>query len=155
MPGGMDGVALVQALRRRGIPLPVILVSGHGDIALAVRGMKAGAVDFIEKPYEDTTILGAVAEVLAGLAIATDAEAARQVEQLSLREREVLMALVAGKANKTIAHELGISPRTVEVHRARHGEARRPQPLGGGADRAAGGARRLERIAFGWNRLNA
>ncbi|MDB5374951.1 MAG: uncharacterized protein JWP04_3593 [Belnapia sp.] len=118
MPGGLDGVAMVEALRRRGVSLPVILVSGHGDIPLAVRAMKAGAVDFIEKPYEDTAILGAVAAALRGLPPAPEAEAARQIALLSPREREVLIGLVAGKPNKTIAHELGISPRTVEVHRA-------------------------------------
>lgn len=118
MPGGMDGVALVEALRRRGTLLPAILVSGHGDIPLAVRAMKAGAVDFIEKPYEDTAILGAVATALRDLPPASETEAIRQTALLSPREREVLLGLVAGKPNKTIAHELGISPRTVEVHRA-------------------------------------
>ena len=124
MPGGMDGVCLVETLRRRGIPLPVILVSGHGDIPLAVRAIKAGAADFIEKPYQATTILGTVAAALASRpagalpADLPDVEAERQIAALSPREREVLVGLVAGKLNKTIAHDLGISPRTVEVHRA-------------------------------------
>ena len=120
MPGGMDGVCLVETLRRRGIPLPVILVSGHGDIPLAVRAIKAGAADFIEKPYQASTILGTVAAALASRPAGElpDAEAERQIAALSPREREVLVGLVAGKLNKTIAHDLGISPRTVEVHRA-------------------------------------
>lgn len=120
MPGGMDGISLLEALRRRGQHLPTIVVTGHGDVPLAVRAMKAGAVDFIEKPYEDTAILDAVAAALASRPVADGARTAalKQIALLSPREREVLEGLVAGKLNKIIAHELGISPRTVEVHRA-------------------------------------
>lgn len=120
MPGGMDGIALLDALRRRSQQLPTIVVTGHGDVPLAVRAMKAGATDFIEKPYEDTAILDAVAAALASRPVLSSAkaEALKQIALLSPREREVLEGLVAGKLNKTIAHELGISPRTVEVHRA-------------------------------------
>jgi two-component system response regulator FixJ len=120
MPGGMDGITLLEVLRRRGHQVPTIVVTGHGDVPLAVRAMKAGAVDFIEKPYEDTAILDAVAAALAARPAADGARAAalKQIALLSPREREVLEGLVAGKLNKIIAHELGISPRTVEVHRA-------------------------------------
>ncbi|MCO6419326.1 response regulator [Siccirubricoccus sp. KC 17139] len=120
MPGGLDGIALLEALRQRGRFLPTIIVTGHGDVPLAVRAMKAGAADFIEKPYEDTAILAAVGTALASRPAPDAARAAalRQIGLLSPREREVLEGLVAGKLNKIIAHELGISPRTVEVHRA-------------------------------------
>lgn len=121
MPG-MNGIELVRRLRSQGSPCQVILITGHGDVALAVEAMKAGAVDFIEKPFEDTRILEAIRSVLdmpsafEGDTAKRDAEA--RLSELSPRERDVLCGLVAGKINKVIAHDLGISPRTVEVYRA-------------------------------------
>jgi two-component system, LuxR family, response regulator FixJ len=121
MPG-MNGIELVRRLKGRGSLCQVILITGHGDVALAVEAMKAGAVDFIEKPFDDTTILDSIRSVLKtrpadpGYAMKKEAEA--RLSELSPRERDVLRGLVAGKINKVIAHDLGISPRTVEVYRA-------------------------------------
>lgn len=120
---GMDGISLIEALQRQGVDLPVVVVTGHGDVPLAVRAMRAGAIDFVEKPYSEERILGAVEGALEALRETDqrrllERQASAQVAGLSPREAEVLGALVAGKANKVIAFELGISPRTVEVHRA-------------------------------------
>lgn len=120
---GMDGLSLIEALRRHGVTLPMVVVTGHGDVQLAVRAMRAGALDFVEKPYSEDRILEAVNGALTALRTADQRRALQiqaeaQVAALSPRETEVLAALVAGKANKVIGFELGISPRTVEVHRA-------------------------------------
>ena len=119
----MDGLALQEELGRRQLGLPVIIMTGHGDVPLAVRAMKAGAVDFIEKPYDDELLLASVARALelspqsrSQAALAQAAESC--IAQLTPREREVLQHLVAGRPNKIIAYELNISPRTVEIHRA-------------------------------------
>lgn len=121
MPG-IDGLTLLRRLRSDGSGLPLILVTGHGDVPLAVTAMKAGAVDFLEKPFEPDALLAAVAMALrvrSSGAVAEDGEAARQrLEKLTLRELEVLEHLVAGKSNKEAAEKLAISPRTVEFHRA-------------------------------------
>ncbi len=121
MPG-MDGLALLDQLRAKGARLPVVMVTGHGDIALAVKAMKSGAIDFVEKPYSNTVIVDIVQRALAvasgGLDEIVPAEMAGRIAGLTPRERDVLELLVAGKPNKIIAHELEISPRTVEIHRA-------------------------------------
>lgn len=119
----IDGLTLLRRLTARGAKLPVVVVTGHGDVALAVQAMKSGAVDFIEKPYSNATILEVVRQALAGSARAPvdDAETAKVAERLACltpREREVLQQLVIGHPNKIIAYELKISPRTVEIHRA-------------------------------------
>jgi two-component system response regulator FixJ len=130
----MDGLELQQELVRRACPLPVIIVTGHGDIPLAVRAMKAGAADFLEKPFDDTALLESVGRAIAKVAHAADAarlreDAARRVAQLTDRERDVLAQLIAGRQNKMIAFKLAISPRTVEVHRARVMEKMRAHSL--------------------------
>lgn len=122
MPG-MDGIEVQAALRSKGVSLPVIIMTGHGDVTLAVQAMKAGAVDFIEKPFEKAVLLSAIengVERLKRSAASVDRadEAAVRLQALTPREREVLDGLAKGLPNKTIAYDLGISPRTVEIHRA-------------------------------------
>ena len=119
----MDGLEVQKALHERGVTMPVIILTGHGDIGIAVRAMKAGAVDFIEKPFEKQVLLNAIAAAFerldaTGEAGARAEEAAVVLGALSPREREVLEGLAQGLPNKTIAYDLGISARTVEVHRA-------------------------------------
>lgn len=122
MPG-MDGLEVQRALLDDGVALPLVIMTGHGDVDLAVRAMKAGAVDFIEKPFEKESLIAALEEGFRRLSkkAATgerhrDAEV--RLQALTRREREVLDGLAHGLPNKTIAYDLGISPRTVEIHRA-------------------------------------
>jgi two-component system response regulator FixJ len=119
----IDGLALQEELSARKLGLPVIIMTGHGDVPLAVRAMKAGAVDFIEKPFDDELLLASVSRALALATESRNQAALAQtatdlVASLTSREREVLQHLVAGHPNKLIAYALGISPRTVEIHRA-------------------------------------
>lgn len=120
---GMDGLEVQQALRDKGVTLPVIIMTGHGDVTLAVQAMKGGAIDFIEKPFEKAVLLAAINQGLARLTRAASDrssadDAAVRLQKLTGREREVLDGLAKGFPNKTIAYDLGISPRTVEIHRA-------------------------------------
>ena len=118
---GMTGIELLHQLRAKACSLPAIVITGHGDVPLAVEAMKAGAVDFIEKPFDQEAILNAVKRALErGMEADSGdgAAAAAKLATLSERERQVLEGLVAGHPNKTIAYNLGISPRTVEVYRA-------------------------------------
>ena len=119
----MTGIELLQELKVRSISLPTIVITGHGDVPLAVEAMKCGAIDFIEKPFDEEAIIRAVQsakERVDKRARESEGEAALAAKLVSLskRERQVLDGLVAGNLNKTIAHDLGISPRTVEVYRA-------------------------------------
>jgi two-component system, LuxR family, response regulator FixJ len=119
----MDGLEVQAALAARGITLPVIILTGHGDVSIAVRAMKGGAVDFIEKPFEKAVLLASIEAAFARLAAAGDratraAEAEILLGVLTAREKDVLEGLAQGLPNKAIAYDLGISPRTVEVHRA-------------------------------------
>ncbi|GAA0603588.1 response regulator FixJ [Craurococcus roseus] len=120
----MDGLALQRRLAELGVRLPVIVMTGHGDVPVAVQALKAGAADFIEKPFDDDALLAAVRAALdaSRLDRERDAEAERvsaRLASLTPRERQVFDRLVSGEQNKAIARELGSSPRTVEVHRAR------------------------------------
>jgi two-component system response regulator FixJ len=120
----MDGIELQQELNRRGNKIPVIIMTGHGDIPLAVRAMKAGAIDFLEKPFEEEAFLMSLRAALAsrekGAAAGAEAETARaRIAGLTPREKDVLDQLVDGHQNKMIAYNLSISPRTVEVYRGR------------------------------------
>jgi two-component system response regulator FixJ len=122
MPG-MSGIALVEEMKRRGDSAPVIVITGHADVPLAIQAMRAGVADFIEKPFDDEVILNAIRKALADRAGGDAAENERRavrdrIATLSGRESEVMEGLVAGDANKAIAFDLGISARTVEVYRA-------------------------------------
>jgi two-component system, LuxR family, response regulator FixJ len=122
MPG-LSGVDLLRQLQERKLGIPVIVITGHGDVPLAVEAMKIGAIDFLEKPFDDEALLASVRSALNQL----DRDQKRRAERsdiegrlaaLSNRERDVLQGLVAGLANKQIAYDLGISPRTIEIYRA-------------------------------------
>jgi two-component system response regulator FixJ len=122
MPG-MDGIELLRQLKARGFKVPVIVMTGHADVPLAVEAMREGALDFIEKPFDDELLLKAVRGALERHAEVAERSAevrdvGERLASLSEREQDVLTGLVAGKANKVIAHDLGISPRTVEIYRA-------------------------------------
>ena len=114
----MNGLELMRRVRQMGVRLPVIVMTGHGDVPLAVEAMKAGASDFLEKPFRDEDLLAAVQAALVP-AGSGDTESASRLQQLSARERQVLEGLIAGRANKIIARDLGISDRTVEIYRAK------------------------------------
>ena len=119
----MDGLEVQQALQERGVRLPVIIMTGHGDVGLAVKAMKAGAIDFIEKPLEKATVLASLDEAFRRLGqkeVTGDRrkDAEVRLKCLTPRERDVLNGLADGLPNKTIAYDFGISPRTVEIHRA-------------------------------------
>lgn len=119
MPG-MNGVELLRALRARGDNRPVIVITGHGDVPLAVEAMKAGAADFLEKPFADELLLSAVKRAVDAAAVSGPTnDLDERLARLSQREHQVLVRLVDGQLNKTISYELGISMRTVEVYRAK------------------------------------
>lgn len=122
MPG-MDGVSLLRALRAAGDIVPAIVVTGHGDVAMAVAAMKEGALDFIEKPFDDNVLLKAIERAVGQALDAKEIQHKHDVirdrlASLSERERQVFEGIVAGKANKMVAREQNLSPRTVEVYRA-------------------------------------
>lgn len=122
MPG-TNGIQLVDELRRRGLQLPVIVITGHADVPLAIQALHAGVSDFIEKPFDDQVMLDAIHKAIAQQAGHQQAQAEQQevlsrIESLSGREKEVMEGLVRGEANKAIAFDLSISARTVEVYRA-------------------------------------
>lgn len=119
----MNGIEMVRRLKEQGYRAPVIVMTGHADVPLAIEAMKAGVVDFIEKPFDEDLLLSAIRTALEqGKALgeqdAALAETRKRIAALSPREGEVLEGLVEGKANKVIAYDLGISPRTVEIYRA-------------------------------------
>ncbi len=122
MPG-MSGIDLLRRLQELKIGVPVIVITGHGDVPVAVEAMKIGAMDFLEKPFDDEVLLASVRSALNrqdgdSKRHAERAEIESKLAALSKRERDVLGGLVAGRANKQIAYDLGISPRTVEIYRA-------------------------------------
>ncbi|MGB3626527.1 MAG: response regulator [Henriciella sp.] len=119
----MNGLAVQKELNARGCEMPVVVLTGHGDVSVAVQAMKAGAINFVEKPYEKQVLLDALGEAFAQLnsrnrSVLQKAEAEKRLAHLSPREMDVLNGLVDGLTNKAIANTLDISPRTVEIHRA-------------------------------------
>lgn len=119
----MTGIELARRLRESGSVEPVIVITGHADVPLAIEAMRAGVVDFIEKPFDDEVLLASIHRVLDQATKATSADVERRafasrLDTLSRRERDIVDGLVKGHANKVIAFDLGISPRTVEVYRA-------------------------------------
>ncbi|MEM7044959.1 MAG: response regulator, partial [Pseudomonadota bacterium] len=122
MPG-KDGLTLLSELGEDAVSLPIIVMTGHGDVPMAVKAMKLGARDFIEKPFDTNLLLGAIRSALQPASgkqqPSIDPALAEHIDRLTPREREVLEHLVAGRSNKEVGLELGISPRTVEIHRAR------------------------------------
>jgi two-component system response regulator FixJ len=121
MPG-IDGMDLLRRLKANASSLPVIIMTGHGDIPLAVEAIKLGAIDFVEKPFEDERLIGMIEAAIQSAdhakGDAVSAEIASRIASLSKRERQVMDGLVAGLSNKLIAREHNISPRTIEVYRA-------------------------------------
>ncbi|WP_308443940.1 response regulator transcription factor [Spiribacter halobius] len=120
----MDGLELQTRLREAGVNMPILFISGHGDIPMAVRAVNAGALDFLEKPFDDETLLERVARALEldreqAEHVAAIGDIERRLGNLTPREREVMEHMLEGKLNKIIAADLGMSVRTVEVHRAR------------------------------------
>lgn len=119
----MDGLELQEEITKRGIDVPVVIMTGHGDVRLAVRALKSGAIDFVEKPFDDEVMLASVQRALLighqeRARLAEGMAAQELIALLTPRERNVLEKLVAGRSNKVAAYELGISPRTIEIHRA-------------------------------------
>lgn len=121
MPG-LDGLALQEKLAERGREIPIVFITGHGDVPLAVRAMKAGAIDFLNKPFNDTDLLGAIAQALSRVRAASRertelADLTERFQALTPREREIMFKVAEGKANKHIAYDLGVTESTVKVHR--------------------------------------
>ena len=133
MPG-MSGLELIAELKEKGVIFPIIVLTGHADVAMAVDAMKAGVIDFIEKPYGDAELLAAVETARKRLAGEAGAQAERdeieaRVAHLTGREKDVFDAIVTGESNKSAAQKLGISPRTVEIYRANVMEKMRARSL--------------------------
>jgi FixJ family two-component response regulator len=122
--GGMSGLELQAQLKSRGIEMPIIFISGHGDVQLSVIAMKAGAVDFLEKPFENRTVLSSLKEAFSREEARTRehnrvAVLEKRCQNLTPRETEVMKHIVKGMSNRALAEHLGLSNRTIEVHRAR------------------------------------
>ena len=123
MPG-MSGLELQEILNEKGVDLPVIFLTGHGDVPMSAKAFKAGAMDFIEKPFNDEELLARIRDAIAKHRVSRrlrlqGARIVKRFSRLTPREKQVMQAVVAGKPNKVIARELGVSPRTIDIHRSR------------------------------------